>query len=350
MTSARLARKIDHYSLDLDLPLPPGITALAGPSRAGKTLLLEIIAGFSPADSGRILIDDAIVFDAASRVNLPPRRRRCAYIPARESLFPHLTVRQNLMLAAARWTRLERHKRVAEMLERFELADAAEKLPSEIPPARRFRAEIARALMAEPKALLIDQRDQRDQPGDPGTGESLLRLLPAAFNGPILLVTADLDLCYTAAAHIALLEAGRIVQRGAARDTIEHPVSLAAARLLGIANLFSATIAALDPGRNQSRLDCESFVLTAPYLKGHLKGDRVSVGIRAEDVRVHAGEIEPGVNFIPATLLRSSERPRSVRLEFAGGIVAQLSRDQFTAQKDNRSWQVEFPPAALCVF
>ncbi|HEY1495371.1 MAG TPA: ATP-binding cassette domain-containing protein [Candidatus Solibacter sp.] len=341
MTHARVARTVDGLSLDLDLALPPGITALAGPPSAGKTLLLEIIAGFAPAGVGRILIDDAIVFDAASRVNLPARRRRCGYVPARDSLFPQMTVRQNLMFAAARWARLERHKRVAEMLERFELADALELYPRDLPPARRLRAEIARALMAEPRLLLIDDR---------AADESLLRLLPAAFDAPILLVTSDLDLCYAAAAHLALLEAGRIVQRGPARDVIEHPESLASARLLGIANLFPASIAALDPGRNQSRLDCESFTLVAPYLKGHLKGDRVSVAIRAEDVRVHAGELESGVNFLPATLLRTSERSRAVLLEFDGGISARLSREQFQQQKDNRSWQVEFPPAALRVF
>jgi len=341
MTHARVSRTAAAFTLDLDLPLPAGITALVGPSGAGKTLLLEIIAGFSPADSGRILIDDAIVFDAASRVNLSARHRQCAYIPAHESLFPQMTVRQNLMFAAARWARLERHKRVAEMLERFELAGALEQLPRDLPPDCRLRAEIARALMTEPKALLIDER---------GADESLLHLLSSAFDGAILLITADLDLCYVAAGRLALLQSGRIVQRGAAREVIEHPESLDAARLLGFANLFPATISALDPGRNQSRLECESFVLAAPYLKGHFKGDRVSVAIRAEDVRVHSGEVEGDVNFVPANLLRTSGRPRLVRLEFAGGITAQLPREQFERQKDNRSWQVEFPPAALRVF
>ena len=341
MTRARVARKAGGLSLDLDLPLPVGITALVGPPGSGKSLLLEIVAGFSAPDSGRILVDDAIVFDAASGVNLPARRRRCVWVGARESLFPNMTVRENLMFAAFRWPRLERHKRAAEMLERFELAAALEMRPCEIAPATRLRAEIARALIAEPKMLLIDER---------GADESLLRLLRATFEAPVLLVTDDLDLCYSTAGQVALLEAGRIVQRGAARDTIENPESLEAARLLGIANLFSATIAGLDPGRNHSRLECEAFVLSAPYLKCRLKGDQVSVGIRAEDVRVHSGELEGDVNFVPANLLRISERPRAVRLEFAGGIAAQLSREQFERQKDNRSWQVEFPPAALRVF
>ena len=146
------------------------------------------------------------------------------------------------------------------------------------------------------------------------------------------------------------MEDGRVVGFGPAREVLEHPPSLEAARLAGIANLYEATIAALDPGRNQSRLECADFTLSGPYLKAHFKGDRVSVGIRAEDVRVHAGELEAGVNFMAVHLLRMTERQRTVRLEFAGGIAAEISREQYARQKDNKGWQVEFPPAALRVF
>ena len=123
-----------------------------------------------------------------------------------------------------------------------------------------------------------------------------------------------------------------------------------AARLAGISNLYAATVAALDPGRNQSRLECADFALSGSYLKGHFKGDRVWVGIRAEDVRVHSGDLQPDVNFVAVHLLRTTERLRTVRLEFAGGIAAEISREQYARQKDNRGWQVEFPPAALRLF
>ena len=66
--------------------------------------------------------------------------------------------------------------------------------------------------------------------------------------------------------------------------------------------------------------------------------------------REKRGEIEPEENFVPVHLLRLTERPRSVRLEFDGGISAEISREQYTRQKDNKEWQVEFPPAALRVF
>jgi molybdate transport system ATP-binding protein len=341
MTHARIV----NQKLDIDLHLPDGITALHGPPGAGKTAILEAIAGFRRPQSGRILIDDAIVFDAESRVNLPPRRRRCGWVGARDALFPHLTARQNLLFAAGRWARLERTKRVAEMLERFELADALEMRPRDLTPPRRLRAEVARALITEPRVLLVDDRGAASN-----ADEELLRRVRDTFDGPVLWATGRLDLCYSSADRLALLEGGRLVGYGPSRDVMERPESVEAARLVGISNLYPATIASLDPGRNHSLLECADFVLSGPYLKGHFKGDRVWVGIRAEDVRVHAGEIEPEVNFVAVQLLRLTERPRSVRLEFAGGIAAEISREQYTRQKDNKEWQVEFPPAALRVF
>jgi molybdate transport system ATP-binding protein len=340
MTHARIGTR----NLEIDLPLPDGITAMYGPAGSGKTATLEAIAGFARPERGRILIDDAIVFDAESRVNLAPRRRRCGWVGWRDALFPHMTVRQNLLFAAGRWARLERTKRVAEMLERFELADALEMRPRDLTLARRLRAEVARALITEPKVLLVDDR------GAEGADEALLRLVRTAFDGPVLWVTGRLELCYSSADQLALIEGGRVVGHGAAREVMERPESVEAARLAGISNLYTATIAGLDPGRNQSRLECADFVLTGLYLKGHFKGDRVQVGIRAEDVRVHSGELEPDINYVPVQLVRMTERPRSVRLEFAGGVVAEISREQYARQKDNKVWQVEFPPAALRVF
>lgn len=328
MTHARLT----HKTLQVDFPIGPGVTALAGPAGAGKTLTLDLLAGFTRPDAGRILIDDDIVFDGATHINLPPRRRRTAHVASRDTLFPHLSIRDNLMFAAAHWSRLERHKRVAEISEHFALDETA---------ATRTAARIARAILSEPRLLLID---------DCGVDERLLHRTVAAFPGPILFVTADLDLCYACADELILLKSGRIVQRGPARESIDAPQSLDAAALLGFDNVLAASISALDPGRKTSRLDCEHFALTGPYLPGHFNGDGVHLAVRAQDLRVHSGEIESGLNFTPVALISVSERVRSVRLVFAHGIVAEMAREQWERQRNNKNWQVEFPARAIRVF
>jgi molybdate transport system ATP-binding protein len=341
MTNARIVKQISpRFSLDVEIHLAPGVTALYGPAGAGKTLILETIAGFLRPDSGRILLDDVILFDAQSRVSVAPRRRKCGYVAQRDTLFPHMTLRQNLVFPAKRFPRLERHRRVAETIERFQLADGAALRPHEVGPAERLRCAVARALIALPKLLLIDQR---------AFDAALLAQVRAVFAGPILLVSGDLDLCCAAADEAIVLEAGRIVQRGAPRAILDRPASVESARLLGIPNLFRGTIVALDPARNSSRLDFGQFALTGPYIPGHFRGDSVWVAVHSEDLRVHSGDLESQPNFVSAPLAGVSHRARFVRLEFSGGIFADVSREEFARQKDNKQWQVEFPPAALRV-
>jgi molybdate transport system ATP-binding protein len=341
MTRVRIAWKTPAgHSLDVDFPIAPGVTALYGPSGAGKSLLLGMIAGFVTPDSGRILLDDAILFDAAARVAVPPRRRGIGYIFQREALFPHMTLERNLAFAAHARPRLERHRRVAEMLEKFELTAAAGLRPGAASADQKLRCAVALALAGEPKLLLID---------DAGVDEPLLARIHAECKNPILLVTRDLDLCAAAAGELILLEAGRIVQRGSPRAVLDVPESVEAARLLGIPNLFQATVAALDPGRNSSRLEFAGFTLTGPYIRGHFRGDRVSVAAWPDALRVHSGSVGRAENFVAATLVRVSRRARYVRLEFAGGIFADIQPGDYARQKDNRDWQVEFPVESLRV-
>jgi molybdate transport system ATP-binding protein len=334
MTSVRIACKFPRFSLDVDFAIPAGITALFGPPDSGKTVILDAVAGLTRPAAGRILLDDAIVFDAQSRVHLPARRRHCGYIFRKDALFPHLTLRGNLRFAVRRLPRLERHRRIAETLERFDLASAADARPSELTAAQKLRAAVARAVMAEPKLLLVD-----DCPAD----ESLLRLVAC----PTLLVTADLDLCCSAAGQLLLIENGRILQRGSPREVLDRPESVEAARLLGIRNLFHGTIAALDPGRNSSRLEFGDFALTGPYIPSHFRGDQVWVAVPSAALRVHPAGIAAPPNSVAVNLVRVSPRAASVRLEFEHSIFADIPHEEFARQKDNKGWQVEFPPAAL---
>ena len=98
------------------------------------------------------------------------------------------------------------------------------------------------------------------------------------------------------------------------------------------------------------RLRLENFELAGPYFPGRLRGDRVWLCVAARDLRVavHDGS-KPQGNQVPARLERASDLPQTVRLEFAGAIVAEIPRQEFDRQKDNKDWLVEFPPEALRV-
>jgi molybdate transport system ATP-binding protein len=336
MTHFRLTRKEPGFSLDVDFPLQGGATAVYGPAGSGKSLLLKLAAGLVPPHAGRILFDDAILYDAASRVAVPACRRAFGYLPPGDSLFPHMTLRENLRFAALEFSRLERHRRVTEALDRWQLSPSAELYPNQLAVAQRLQAAIARMLIAEPKLLLLDHA---------GLTEALLLQLRALTTAPILFATADLDRCCSIASHMLVMDAGRIAQSGTPREVVDHPASVEVARATGIPNIYQGSIAALDPGRNTSLIQFEHFAVTAPYLPGRFRGDQIWVGIRPRDLRVHASASGP--NCIITRLTRVSLRAEFARLEFEDGIFADVTLEEYAARKDNKEWHVEFPPGAL---
>jgi len=352
MIQVRLAA----HGVDVEFQAASGITALFGPAGAGKTLILDAIAGFVTPGSGRIMLDDEILFDGASRVNLPPRRRHCGYVARHWALFPHMSLHDNLLFplaGLAGLARRERHRRVKEMLERFTLQEAAPRRPHDLSPAERLRATVARALIGEPKLLLVDEPSAGLDIALRAEWHNILRMVRDETSVPVLLAARDLDTCFELAGNMLLLDAGRILQSGPPRKVLDQRLSVEAARLLGIRNLFPAEVVALDPGRNTSRLRLENFELTGPYLPGRLRGDRVWLCVEPGQLRAapHNGS-KPSMNQVAARLERASEMPRAVRLEFAGGIVAEITRPEFEAHKDNadnKEWLVEFPPYALRV-
>jgi molybdate transport system ATP-binding protein len=349
MIQARIAA----HGVDVEFQAASGITALFGGADAGKTVILDAIAGFVSPVNGRIIMDDEILFDAASRVNVAPRRRHCGYVASHWALFPHMSLHHNLLFPLAGLARLERHRRVKEMLERFTLEDAARKRPHDLSPAQRLRATTARALIGEPKLLLVDEPAAGLDVPLRAEWHAVLRLVRDETSLPVLLATRDLDTCFELAGNMLLLHAGRILQSGPPRKVLDQPAGVEAARLLGIRNLFPAEIVALDPGRNTSRLRLENFELNGPYLPGRLRGDRIWLCAEPGQLRAaprNGSRLAP--NQVAVRLERSAETPRVVRLEFTGGIVAEIARrafDQQPKENDNKDWLVEFPPHALRV-
>lgn len=337
------------FLLDLEFQAAAGVTVLFGPSGSGKTLVLDAIAGFTRPDEGRILLDDDLLFDGATGVHLPPQARNCGYVFQNYALFPHMTLRQNLMFAAERRPRLERHRRVNEMLETFRLTEAAGRRPHEVSGGQRQRCSIARALIVAPKLLLLDEPAQGLDAPLRAEFYEVLRQVRADFKTPVLLVTHDLDECFELGEEMLILREGKIVQSGTPRKILEQPANIEVARLLGAFNLIPCEIRALDPGRNTSKVQMGEFELDGPYFPGRFKGDRVTMCVRPEQLMVSARLGKAGPNQIPAELKRSIEKAQWMRLEFEGGIMADMDRTQFERLRDNKDWLIEFPAVALRV-
>lgn len=134
---------------------------LIGPSGSGKSQTLKAMAGLMTPDSGHIRLNGVTLFDAQRRINLTPQTRKVAYLFQDYALFPHLTVRQNIGFGLVRgWLNPrpgETHEAVNYWLDAFDLTALAHQFPGDISGGQRQRTALARALVAQPQALLLDE-------------------------------------------------------------------------------------------------------------------------------------------------------------------------------------------------
>jgi molybdate transport system ATP-binding protein len=157
MLSVDVEKRIGDFSLAARFETAAGVTALFGPSGAGKTTIVNMIAGLLTPDRGRIALDDTALFDAATRVNVPAHRRRVGYVFQEGRLFPHLSVAQNLDYG--RWMSglaadPAEAERVIRLLDIMPLLD---RRPGKLSGGERQRIAIGRALLMRPRLLLLDE-------------------------------------------------------------------------------------------------------------------------------------------------------------------------------------------------
>jgi len=145
------------FELSVSVSIPAGFTMLFGPSGAGKSTLLDCIAGLSRPDEGHVRINEQIVFDDEAKIDLPPSRRGIAYVFQRAALFPHLRVEENVVYGLSKLGRDEREHRVSNILEAFHVSALRRRKPQEISGGEQQRVALARSLVTEPRALLLDE-------------------------------------------------------------------------------------------------------------------------------------------------------------------------------------------------
>jgi molybdate transport system ATP-binding protein len=338
-----LKKSYSGFNLELDCVIRDGVTVLFGPSGSGKTLTLDCIAGFVAPDSGRILLHDVLLFDRGARVNLPPQQRRCGYVFQNYALFPHMTLRENLLFAN------ESNAEVHAMLEHFRILQVAHKRPAELSGGQQQRGSIARALLASPKILLLDEPARGLDAELREELYSVLRQVRKEFSTPILLVTHDLGECFELGDQMLVMRNGRVVQTGSPEEVLASPASHEVARLLGCLNVFEAEITALDPGKNTSRLRVGDDYLEGHYIPGCFRGDHIWMAAPRHALRAWPrGKFAVGPNQVTAILEHVTSTPRGVRLEFSGNlIVEQPAMPEYT--NPSGEWIVEFPAGALIV-
>lgn len=208
-------------------------TVLLGPSGAGKTSLLRGIAGFLPLQGGSVQVDG----NAVERS--PPERRGFGFVPPGLGLLPHRRVRQNVSYPLDLRGAPDARARAKRWIDRFELSGLADRYPAQLSSGQRQRVAMARALAAEPRALLWDEPLGAL---DVESRDVLLRLLRDLIESegiPLLLVTHDPATAFALATNAVVLEGGRVRFQGEVSDLPHASLDRFMARFLGFENLFS---------------------------------------------------------------------------------------------------------------
>ncbi|WP_182084379.1 ABC transporter ATP-binding protein [Aureimonas sp. ME7] len=227
------------------------IVALLGASGSGKTTLLRCIAGLENPEIGVIRIGDKVALDNEKRILLPPEQRNIGLVFQSYALWPHRTVKENvgygLKLRGTNAADME--KRVQHILERLGLGHLGDRYPSQLSGGQQQRVAICRALVYEPRVLLLDEPLSNLDAKLREEARYWIRKLILDLEICAVLVTHDQTEALAAADNILLLQNGRIVQEGAPHQIYTEPSSFYAADFLGANNIARGKIVSIEGNR-----------------------------------------------------------------------------------------------------
>jgi molybdate transport system ATP-binding protein len=278
--------RVGAFALDAAFASAGGVTALFGRSGAGKSTVLNLIAGLLRPESGRIAVGGRTLYDSASGVDLPPHARRVGYVFQEGRLLPHLTVRQNLLYGS--FFNKRRNNAVVgleQALELLGIAHLLERRPGALSGGEKQRVAIGRALLANPEVLLLDE--PLASLDAPRKAEILyyVERLREEVRIPMVYVSHSLDEVIRLADTMVLMSEGRVVAAGTVREmTSRVELRPYLGRHEGGA-VIEARVAGQDLESGLARLEFAGGALEIPDVEA-LAGERVRVRVRARDVSI----------------------------------------------------------------
>jgi molybdate transport system ATP-binding protein len=332
-----IVKRLGAFALDVAFEAGPGVTALFGASGAGKSSVLAAVAGALRPDRGRIVLDGEPLFDSEARVDRPMERRGVGWVFQDARLFPHLSVEQNLRYGERRARGRPRNVGFDEVVAVLGIEPLLARRPRDLSGGERQRVAIGRALLSQPRLLLMDE--PLAALDAPRKAEILpfLDRLKDAFALPVLYVTHSFGEVARLADRLVALEAGRILGQGPLSEVLARPDLPLLSGRADAAAALDATVAGHDDARGLTRLDVGGAALLAPRLD-RPAGARVRALVLARDVLI-ATEAPRGLsarNVLPAEVVRLDARADGTVLAALGlagapvQLLAAVTRDAVT--------------------
>ena len=324
--AVQLLRRRGTFTLDVAFQAPsPGLVALFGPSGCGKTTTIELIAGLLRPDAGHIALGSDTLFDAAQGIEVPSEQRRigCVFQDAR--LFPHLSVRSNLCYGFKRARHLARYVGFDEVVELLGLAALLGRHPRALSGGERQRVALGRALLAQPRLLLLDEPLASL---DLARREELLPYLERLrdrLSIPMVYVSHQFEEVLRLATHLVVMRAGHVLAQGEVASLTRSPElrSMVGPETLGA--VLEGVIAAVDGHTGLARLRVGEGELLV-QAQERTAGERVRVQLLARDL-ILAIEPPRGLSVRNAlaghicAITTEADTTRLVEIDVGGAIV-----------------------------
>jgi molybdate transport system ATP-binding protein len=218
MLSVAVKKRRGSFSLDACFELPtPGVVALFGRSGCGKSTLVSAIAGLLDADSGRVALDDTVLLDTQQRLYVPPERRRIGYVFQDARLFPHLNVAANLKYGERR-APAQRFVTLDMVAGLLDLGSLMNRRTHQLSGGERQRVAIGRALLSQPRLLLLDEPLAALDAARRDEVLPYLETLRDQLAIPMVYVSHNFDEVLRLATYVVLMESGRTIAQGGVGD------------------------------------------------------------------------------------------------------------------------------------